>query len=634
MLLVILLLIPAGRAAAAEGNTPTYLIGPGDELQITVWEEPELSTTTTVRPDGRISVPLIEDLPAAGVTPTDLANEIKKRLSEYRQDPLVTVMVGSGLGDLRQQVRIIGEADQPKAVAYRSGMTLLDAVIASGGLSRQADGNNAVLLRHDDGRTIEMPVRLADLVRDGDAGANIPLQPGDVIVIPEGFFQGEWHLSYRATASETFTDNVDQERDGDAALITRAGPGISITGNSARVTGAFNGDLFGVYQSGGDDEGISLDPSISGTSTTELLSDTLFFDLNASVHRQILDARDATSGSGASTSNRDLVAAFTASPYLVHRLGDFADAELRYRISPVFVDASDRSDSISQEASMILDSGPDFSKFGWTLTNRAGIEERSDEGDITTASTDLGLRYALWREFALIGGSGYEYRSGDDDNDDNFDGVTWRGGFQYEPHPDLSFQATYGHRDNDDSLDASLDYQIGAKTTLTASYAEALQTGQGRAASNLQRIIIDPDTGLPVEVTDDPFTFEDETTRTKTLRLGTTHVDGRNTFRLTGTKGSSEGGSEGDEDFYVARITWSRSLTEELTFDTSASYEHSKFDEEDRTDDTYLLNLRLGYQLSDSARTFMSYSFQNRDSSDEDESFVENAVTVGISATY
>jgi polysaccharide biosynthesis/export protein len=634
MLLVALFLIPVENADAAEGDTPTYLIGPGDELQITVWEEPELSTTTTVRPDGRISVPLIEDLPAAGVTPTDLANEIKKQLSEYRQDPLVTVMVMSGLGDLRQQVRIIGEADQPKAVAYRSGMTLLDAIIATGGLSRQADGNDAVLLRHDDGRTVEMPVRLSDLVRDGDAAANIPLQPGDVIVIPEGFFEGEWRASYRVTASETFTDNVDQERNGDSALITRAGPGVSITGNSARVTGAFDGDLFGVYQAGGDDEGFSLDPSISGTSTTELLSDTLFFDLNASVHRQLLDSRDATSGSGASTSNRDLVAAFTASPYLVHQLGDFADAEWRYRISPVFVDASDRSDSISQEASIILDSGPDFSKFGWTLTNRAGIEDRSDEGDIKTASTDLGLRYALWREFALIGGFGYEYRSGDDDEDDNFDGITWRGGFQYEPHPDLSFQATYGHRDDDDSLDASLNYQIGAKTTLTASYAEALQTGQGRAASNLQRIVIDPNTGLPVEITDDPFTFEDETTRTRTLRLGATHVDGRNTFRLTGTQGSSDGGSEGDEDFYVARISWSRSLSEEFTLDTSASYEHSKFDQEDRTDDTYLLNLRLGYQLSDSARTFMSYSFQNRDSSDEDESFVENAVTVGISATY
>ncbi len=628
-------LLPSTALQAADAELPpTYLIGPGDELQITVWDQAEISTTTTVRPDGRISIPLVEDLPAVGVTPTDLADKIAERLVEYYDEPLVTVMVMSGLGDLSQQIRIIGEAEQPKSIAYRSGMTLLDAVIASGGLSRQADGNGAVLLRHEDGKSTEIPVRLSDLIRDGDPGANMPLYPGDVIVIPEGFFEGEWHVTYRSSASETFTDNIDQERHGDSALITRAGPGISISGSSARVTGALNADIFGVYQSGGDDEGFSVDPSISGISTTELLSDTLFFDLSASVDRQLLDSRDATSASGASTSNRDLVAAFTASPYLVHRLGDFADAEWRYRISPVFVDASGRSDSVTQEASIILNGGEDFSRLGWSLTNRGGIEDRSDESDIKTASTDLGLRYALWEELALIAGVGYEYRSGDDNDDDNFDGVTWRGGFEYVPHPDFSFQATYGRRDDDENLDASLNYQVGAKTSLSASYAEALETGQGRAVSNLQRLIIDPNTGLPVGVTDDPFTFEDETTRTKTLTFSLRHADGNNTFGLTGLRGSSDGGSEGDEDFYQARATWSRALSQEFSLDTSASYEHSKFEEEDRKDDTYTVGVGLNYQVSESIRSFMNYNFQKRDSTDEDETFLENAVTIGISATY
>lgn len=627
-----------GPVSAAETEEPPmYLIGPGDELQITVRGDPELSTSTTVRPDGRISVPLVEDLPAAGKTPTDVADEIKKRLAEYRVDPIVTVMVLSGTGDLRQQIRIIGESGTPRAVAYRSGMTLLDAVVAAGGLSREANGNDAVIQRQADGVSSEIPVRLSDLVRGGDVTANMPLQPGDVIVIPEGFFNGEWRVRYRSSASQTFSDNIDQGPDGDreAGLVTRAGPGISISGSSARVVAAFNGDLLGVYQAGGDDEGFSLDPSIAGTSTTELLSDTLFFDLNASVRRQLLDARDSSSGSGASTSNRDLVAVFTASPYVVHRLGDFADAEWRYRFSPVFVDSSGRSDTVSHDASVVLDSGDDFSSLGWTFSNNAGVEDRSDEGDIKTANTDLGLRYSLWTGFALTGGFGYEYRSGDDDDgDDNFDGVTWRGGFQYDPHPDLSFRASYGHRNDDDSLDASLNYQISPKTTLTASYAEALQTGQGRAVSNLSRVTIDPVTGQPVLVEDDPFTFEDETTRTRTLRLGANYVDGANTFRLSGLKGTSDGGSEGDEDFYTARISWSRALNDDLSFDTSASYEHSKFDEGDRTDDTYLVNMSLGYRLSPDTRAHMSYSFQNRDSSEEDESFLENTVTVGVSMSY
>jgi polysaccharide biosynthesis/export protein len=627
----------SAQAWATESTeAPLYLVGPGDMLQIIVRAEPELSTTTTVRPDGRISVPLVEDLPAAGRTTTELADDIKQRLSEYRQDPIVTVMVVGGLGDLSQQIRIIGESGVPMAMPYRAGMTLLDAVIAGGGLSRQAAGNDALIVRSEGVETREIPVRLSDLVRAGDATANVTLRPGDVIVIPEGFFDGEWHVTYRATASETFSDNIDQDPDGsrDAGFVTRAGPGISITGSSARVVGAFNGDLFGVYEAGGSNEGFTLDPSIDGTSTTELLSDHLFFDLSGSIHRRVLDPRDSTSGSGASTSNRDVVAVLTASPYLVHQLASFADVEWRYRISPVLVDSSGRSDTLSHEASVVLDSGQDFSRLGWSFSNVARLEDRSREGDIKSANTDLGLNYALWDSFGLIAGIGYEYRSGDEDADNNFSGVSWRGGFQYQPHSDLNLQATYGHRNDDDSLDASLNYKLGPKTTLTASYAEGLQTGQGRAESDLRQVTIDPDTGEIIVVGDDPFTFEDETTRTRTLRVGASYVDGVNSFRLSGLRGSSDGGSEGDEDFYVARITWSRALSDELNLNTSASYEHSNFEEDDRVDDTYLVNLGLGYRVSESIQTFMSYSFQTQDSSDEDESFTENALTVGVSASW
>jgi outer membrane receptor protein involved in Fe transport len=284
--------------------------------------------------------------------------------------------------------------------------------------------------------------------------------------------------------------------------------------------------------------------------------------------------------------------------------------------------------------SAIFDSGADFSTLGWTFSNTAGLENRSDEGDIKTANTDLGLRYSLWHGFALTAGGGYEYRSGDDDNDDNFDGVTWRGGFQYDPHPDLTLQASYGRRNGDNNLDASLDYQIGPKTRLTASYVEALETGQGRAASNVSRITIDPNTGEPVTVGDEPFSFDDETTRTRTLRIGANYKDGQNTFVLSGLKGTSDGGSEGDEDFYTVSLNWSRALNDDFTLDTRASYDHSKFDEDDRTDDTYLVNTSLNYNLTPDVQTFVSYSFQHRDSTDEDESFVENAVTIGISASY
>jgi polysaccharide export outer membrane protein len=626
-----------GVASAADSQEgPTYRIGPGDELQIGVWGEPELSTTTTVRPDGRISIPLVEDLIAAGKTPSELSDAIRDRLSQYRQDPLVTVMVISGLGDPRQQIQVVGEAGAPKAIAYQAGMTLLDAIVAAGGLSREADGNSAVIIRQEDGATREIPIRLADLVQDGDSTANVAMQPGDLIVIPEGFFYGEWRVTYRASASQTFSDNIDQKPDGerDAGFITRAGPGISITGSSARVVGALNGNLMGVYQVGGDDEGFSLDPAIAGTSTTELSRDHLFFDLSGSVRRRLLDARDATSGSGASTSNRDVVAVFTASPYLVHQLADFADVEWRYRFSPVFVNSSDRSNTLSHEASVILDSGEDFTSFGWTFSNVARLEDRSSEGDIKSANTDLGITYPLWRGLSLLGGIGYEYRAGDQDNGDNFEGVTWRGGFRYEPDPDLSFEATYGHRNDDDNLNALLDYQIGPWTSLTASYTDTLETGQGRAESGLRRTTIDPDTGLPVVDEDDPFTFEDDTTRTRNLRVGVNHIEGNNTFGFFALGGENKGGEEGDEKFYQARITWSRILNEELNFAATASYEHSKFDDDDRTDDTYFFNANLDYHVAANAHAFVSYSVQKRDSTDNDESFLENAITIGLTAEY
>ncbi|GAB4234811.1 MAG: hypothetical protein Tsb0032_40250 [Kiloniellaceae bacterium] len=634
-------LSPVPPAAGAE--PPTYLIGPGDTLEITVWRQSELSTAVTVRPDGRFSMPLVEDLFAAGKTPMDLADEIEERLSTYLQAPQVSVSVAGGLGDVSQQVRVIGEAAEPRALAYRSGLTVLDAVIAAGGLSRQADGNAAVILRRGEDGYTGMPVRLSDLVRSGDSSANVPLQPGDVIVIPEGFLDGEWHVTYGLTGSETLSDNIDQDPDGDreAGLVTRVGPRISIRGESARVTANATADVIAVHQVGGDDEGFSIDPRINGTSTTEVAPEVVFFDLSAAVSRQLLDSRQSSSASGASTTNRDLIATLSASPYVVHRLGDFADVEWRYRFNPVLVNTSNESDAYSHDGSLTLNSGEDFSMFGWTWSNRVGEEVRNNAADIRTASTDLGVSYALSQQFALIGGFGYEFRDGDSNADNNFDGITWRGGFAWEPSPDLELEATYGRRDDDDSLDASLRYQVGPKTSVRASYSEALETSQQRAISGLLRLTVDPDTGELIDEDtgqvfdpDDPFTFEDETTRTRTLRFGADHTSGRDTFRLSGFVGSSEGGSDGDEEFYQARLTWGRELRSDLSFSSSAAYQHSDFVDEDRIDDTYTLNLGLGYQLSSDARASMNYSFEARDSNVDDRSYFENAVTVGITLSF
>lgn len=165
-----------------------YLIGPGDSLNIFVWRNPELSTSVPVRPDGRITAPLVEDVEASGRTPTQLARELEQALSEYVRDPIVTVTVGGFTGEYYEQVRVVGEAAQPQALPYRKNMSVLDVMIAAGGLTEFASGNKSTLVRTAGGSQTEYSVRLDDLIRDGDISANVLVEPGDVLIIPEAWF--------------------------------------------------------------------------------------------------------------------------------------------------------------------------------------------------------------------------------------------------------------------------------------------------------------------------------------------------------------------------------------------------------------------------------------------------------------
>ena len=164
---------PAASLPSAE-----YRIGPGDNLNIFVWRNPELTVTVPVRPDGRVSIPLVEDVVAIGKTPTALAREYEKRLAKYIKEPLVTVIVEGFVGPIPDQVRIIGEAAQPRALPYRADMTVLDAMIAVGGLTRYAAGNDSVLIRTANGEQTTYSVHLSSLIREGDVSSNVALQPG------------------------------------------------------------------------------------------------------------------------------------------------------------------------------------------------------------------------------------------------------------------------------------------------------------------------------------------------------------------------------------------------------------------------------------------------------------------------
>ena len=178
-----------GRVDNGKGSDE-YIIGAGDQLSVFVYRNPDLSEGgVAVRPDGRISTPLIEDIMAAGKKPKELARELEQRLAKFIQDPNVTVIVRSFIGPPDRQVRVIGEATDPIAIPYRDHMTLLDVMIATKGLTKYASGNRAVIVRVDpDGKRRSLSVRLSDLIKDGDISQNIEMTPGDTLIIPQSWF--------------------------------------------------------------------------------------------------------------------------------------------------------------------------------------------------------------------------------------------------------------------------------------------------------------------------------------------------------------------------------------------------------------------------------------------------------------
>lgn len=195
--LIVLALLGAGCGGKTQVvDTPAtepamqteYRIGPGDNIQVYVWNHPELTVTLPVRPDGLISTPLIENMRAEGKTPSQLARDMEGALSEYVRSPTVNVLVNQFVGAYGDQIRVVGQAQTPQALPYRANMTLLDVMISVGGLAEFAAGNRAVILRREGDKQLRIPARLTDLMNDGDISANVTMRPGDILMIPESRF--------------------------------------------------------------------------------------------------------------------------------------------------------------------------------------------------------------------------------------------------------------------------------------------------------------------------------------------------------------------------------------------------------------------------------------------------------------
>ena len=644
--------------SAGDGE-PFYRIGTEDVLTVDVRGEPELSADYTVRPDGRISMPLVGELEAVGKTPEALGEEIETRLEPFLNDPRASVTVSQATGTFADRIRIVGGALAPRSLLYNKGMTALDAVLAIGGLPETADGNAAYILRRsEDGTTRQVPIKLEDLADGRDPAANRPLRPGDTIVVPESFLAGDWQVQPYAISRVTYTDNVDLEPDElkDNALITEAGPGLAFQADTARLQAAAEGSL--VYQRTSlNREEDDIRAELSGTGTAEWVENLFWTDVAASVSQQTVDSSRGSSASVSNDSGTRTVQTYRVSPYLTNRFGRYVFTELRYAGTVTLVEEDEdedtnetrlrtgntASDSLQHEVSLTARSGPRFDRYSWTATalasetslnnngvdGGAGLNENADQ-----ARRDIVLRnrYAISQSFAVIGDIGYQKLESDDEAD-SFEAPLYAAGFQWTPSPDTDVLATYGQRNDNLTLELDARHDVSARTTLTASYAQEVATGQQRLGNRLPQNVDElgtPDRGR--------LSVSDETTLTDTAEIGAQTRIGRNTFGFTGTyRTVQEDVEDGEtnEESIGAELTFSRPLSRTVTFSSFAGYEHVEFDDlrgisNNATveDDNYRGGLDLSYTGFQDITLSAGYTYTRRDSTSANDEYVENAFTI------
>jgi uncharacterized protein (PEP-CTERM system associated) len=437
---------------------------------------------------------------------------------------------------------------------------------------------------------------------------------------------------------ETFSDNVDLEPDGQdqSALTTEIVPGIILRSESARVTAALNAFPIIRHQTAGSGEGVSIAEDLTGLGTVEALEDLFFIDAQISISQEILSSRQT-----ASTSNEETVQVYRVSPYLRNRFGGFAEGEARYRISQVLFGGQEgvggTSDSTTQSLHLSLDSGADFTRLRWLVSALGSYENRPDDDDVSRWETDVEVEYAFNRSISVLAAAGYQvFDDGIAAND--IEEPTWRAGFRWRPGPRTDLRASYGRRDDRQSANVNFSYDITSRTSITASYSEALEKSQERLVRNVSFVELDPEsdqfndpqTGLPFDPNQSPFDIDNETTRIKTFRFGINGARGRNAFGLDGAVQNEEtepGGLEEDIISLGGRFT--RRLNPRLMLNLFAGYERAEFDD-GQEDDEYNVTTGLNYELYKNLRASLQYGFRMQNSNVDTSEFTENRMTASL----
>jgi polysaccharide export outer membrane protein len=637
----------AADAPSPESNQAdesTYLIGPFDTLRITVRGHPDLSGTNIVRPDGRITIPLVEDVIAANKTPQQLARDLEEKLRSTIRDPRVEVDVVEAVGPSEQRIKVIGSVGQLSALRYREGMTLLDVVIEAGGISPFAAANDAVVYRRTTSGTEEIPVRLGDLVGEGDQTANMAMRPGDVVMIPEGFFTGEWDATGSLGFATAYTDNYKLDPDGqkDPAVIFTVTPGIDIRGQTARVNAALAASVQLQYRTISDPKP-DASVQLTGTSNTEFVREHLFLDANASVSQQALSASNGTSQSG-SNSDQATVSTVELSPYLLNRLGSFANVETRHLFGAQFSSRKNDSgsngddefsNSVTNVFSIGLGSGRDFTRFLWTNRNYVGRQTRFGASDVDEVL---------------------------DDGDTNLSGPTALGGFDWRPSPTFSLRAKYGTRLENQAGEGSLRYDIGPRTTLVGTASERVETGQTSLLQTTGSLGVNPATGqfvdrrtgLAYNPRPQTVNTDNNLSRIRSGSLNLSHASGVNTFGISvfGTdqkdldnnNNQNNQNNSGDQTTWGVDASWSRQIHLRTGLTITAGYQKGNGDNSGNNSgngngstndfDRYNFSIALNHTLYESVQGFVRYGFQKQTSPDKSNEYTENAVVVGLTYNF
>ncbi|MGB8274803.1 MAG: TIGR03016 family PEP-CTERM system-associated outer membrane protein [Alphaproteobacteria bacterium] len=454
-----------------------------------------------------------------------------------------------------------------------------------------------------------------------------------------------WRIDPSVSVEESYTDNVLLTPDNEQSdFITSIRPHVNIRGTGARLQLTVDYGLERLFFAD-HSEGNRTVNNLRATGKAELIQDMFFVDAQAAMNEQFISNRDAVSQSNTNiSSNRTTVQTYNLSPYLRHHFGGWADSESRYTFRNVSSGTQDFADTTTNELSFNLSSGRRFGRLGWTLRADEERSNRSRSSTLGAASTysrrtlAADIRYALYRWMSLVGTYGYE-RIRDQTLTNAPNGPFWSAGVQLTPGPRSSVRATYGHRFNSESFNLDASYRPTSRTTFTATYSETIQTTQQVLTTDLSFVGVGPDgqlidtrTGLPFVFGNSAFGLVDQSFRRTRFAAAMVSKIDRNTFNVQAfdeTRNREAAGN--DENVIGGSVNWNRRLTHKTTLDLGASFQSTEFSGvSPRTDDLFIGNARLNYQLLEDVRTWLTLNRTDRRSTIAANNITENVIAVGL----